>query len=780
MKFTAIVLLLWLGMAALVGAGTPVVVNSDTEVVELGQKAEFFLTQKDATLEDVLANSATIDRRDVMVEDRIAKFGYTYSDAAWMQVTLFNSSDESLELMLDLDFPYLEVVNLYQFENGQLLNQSNAGISVPDDDHLHLRAPAFQLILPPLSTRTFYVKATTRHFLVLPARLFSPDAFRMNNRKADRILYSVLGANFAFTLFFLVIFLQHRDKIYLIFSFGALSRTFFDVAYTGEIQFFLRDNPFWLHTSYAYFGALTAAAAMWFHGAFLDLKHRGKRSYYLINSYAWTLVIGAHLAMLVNTSIFLYLALLQFLLPFILLFSTIPALVRKQKAAKLYFYGVIMTLISTALNNFWLMDVIPLVYNFTVWATIGFSLSFLILAFALSARIQALADAKNQAEFEAYSAGVRDSAKSEFLAHMSHEIRTPLNGVLGMLQLVRDSKLNREQSKWVEIIHSSGQNLLNIVNDILDFSKIEAGKLSIEKIPCDLRDITEDVLALYSHDGSENDVVFGSEIDETLPAWVSSDPVRLRQILMNFMGNARKFTQQGSIKIVIRALEDEHFFRISVDDTGIGIAEANQAKLFQSFEQADDSTFREYGGTGLGLAICKRLSELMGGRIGFSSEFNRGSSFWIEIPLEQTQALENKAEKVVEETSESLSILVAEDNAVNQTIIKAILKKLGHQCHVVADGVEVVEEYTARGEHYQIILMDCDMPKQNGYQATEAIRAFELEQQRAAIPIVALTAHAVKDFQDRSIAAGMDDHLTKPIEIAALKERLLKHRRQPA
>ncbi|WP_460237889.1 ATP-binding protein [Aurantivibrio plasticivorans] len=611
-------------------------------------------------------------------------------------------------------------------------------------------------------------------------RIFTEQSYFSHKRHLDVAYFGIFGLYFAFAVFFIVVYAQQRDILYLIFSIQTIARALFDFAYSGELRLTISGYDDFISISYPYFGAFSAATALWFHAEFLQLRIFSRKMFWLTIGYALLFVAGAQIGLVVDSAVFFLLAPLQILLPVFIFFSTIPALMRRQQAARLYMIGIFIPLVLAVLNNLWLMNIIPMVYNFTLWSAIGYSFSFIILAFAMSARIEALADAKNDAEMEAFSAKARDNAKSEFLAHMSHEIRTPLNGVLAMIQMIRDSRLNKEQKQWVEIIQSSGQNLLNIVNDILDFSKIEAGKLSIEQLPTNVSDLIEEVVALYSQGGRDSDVDYTYTVDPSLPQWVRSDPIRIRQLLMNFLGNAKKFTKHGSIGVDVKTTENPQVFRISVTDTGIGIAKPQQKKLFNAFEQAESSTFRHFGGTGLGLTICQRLAHLMGGKVGFESEPNKGSCFWVELPFIECDAPRHvdKIEEVNSSEHQPLHILVAEDNAVNQTIITTILKKLGHTSLIASDGVEVVDLYCKNPSQFDVILMDCDMPKQDGYQATRVIREFEQEKQLNPAPIVALTAHAVKEFQAKSIACGMNEHLTKPIVISALSSMLANYQHE--
>jgi len=361
-----------------------------------------------------------------------------------------------------------------------------------------------------------------------------------------------------------------------------------------------------------------------------------------------------------------------------------------------------------------------------------------------------------------------DFSKSEFLATMSHEIRTPLTSILGVSDLILDALNNPAQRENVLIIKRAGQGLLRIINDILDHSKLEAGKLEIEAIDFHLESAVKNTLEVLLHRADERDTFLDYEISKKVPVGVNADPLRLHQVLVNLIGNAVKFTENGRVSLKITPNGKPGGgpeLKFTITDTGIGISEDAQKRLFGKFEQEDASTARTHGGSGLGLSICKMLVELMGGEIGVVSKQGKGSTFWFTLPyLEVSGDVapgDTSDQKLVHEAKRPLNILLAEDNRINRMLISNMLVNIGHRVDTAEDGEMAVE--AIRKHRYDLVLMDVRMPKLSGPEATEIIRQGEGEASRLAI--IAVTADATAAHRDRFIKVGMDAVVTKPIEL---------------
>ena len=404
--------------------------------------------------------------------------------------------------------------------------------------------------------------------------------------------------------------------------------------------------------------------------------------------------------------------------------------------------------------------------------------TFILIAFIywnrrLSSLNKKLVEIQNDLILERNKAQKSTKIKSEFLSNMSHEIRTPLNGIIGMTHLISETTMTNKQEKYLKTIYDSSNALLNIINDILDFSKIESGKFILEKVNFNLKETIDNVFSIVKFKAEEK----GLRLDlnyEDIPIHLNGDSFRISQILINLITNAIKFTSSGFVKVKIKYCQDNRYV-FSIEDSGIGMNDEQQSRLFQSFSQADGSTTKKYGGTGLGLSISKQLVELMGGKIWCQSKENEGATFTFELSLEKSvykdEIKKRKKIDIIDlQTLKGSNILLVEDNTINQVIIESLLDTSGINIDIASHGLEALNMCKDNKTKYELILMDIQMPKMDGYEATEQIRMFNKD-----IPIIALTANAMQEDVAKTKLAGMNEQLNKPIEVEKLYTTLIKY-----
>lgn len=686
----------------------------------------------------------------------------------WIQFRLNAAQSIHKEWHLVLSNPLLDYVDVYQVfgDSGPRLIY-RSGVRRPSqsriEDHRFFIIP-----VEVYGPTTYLMRIETSPGAQVPLHAYPSDDFWSPLLKADIGNWLFYGVLLAMVLYNAFLYTTVRDVSYLFYVLFISGFGLLQLSLDGYLAQYLWPPELIYHYEYNFGIALiTVVFACFFVINFLNLKQTSRAHLWALYAMI-ALQTGAGL-LLVSIELDWFARLYA---PTVLLFLVlaISAGIRAWRLGFMAAKFFVLAWVLFALGNsvFLLGRILgveaPLPLNLS--SKLGSFAEAMLLSFALAYRIRLLRDEQERQR-------MRVEAQSQFLAQISHEIRTPLNGVLGMAEVLSRTRLDTEQRGYVDTIQGSGSSLLGLINDILDYSKIEAGKMVFRREPVDVHHLVQQQIKLFLSQAEHKSLTLTGEIDPGVPVWVMLDAQHVRQVLSNLVSNAIKYTDQGGVKLMLgldpktpRVLE----FR--VEDSGIGISEQAQKSLFNLYSDVDTGRQRKAGGTGLGLAISRELVSLMGGTLNVTSSPAQGSCFTVRLPFLQARQRHEEARSADPKPENSLRVLVAEDNMVNQRVIQGLLEKLGHQVVLTAHGGEALEARKASPFECDVLLMDCEMPHMDGYQATEAIRAFEKSQNLPRLPIVALTAHALEDVRRRCLAAGMDDFLTKPINTRNLQRML--------
>lgn len=687
----------------------------------------------------------------------------------WLKVTIENVAEEDVTTFLELNSPTLNQVSLFRVEHGEAIAITEFGDTLPRSPPLLDVDPyTIKQVLVP-GNNHYLFRIETRGPLSLPLTFSTAEAYIHHTYNKVRIDSTFLGISIGLSLFLLVLFLQTRDIALIAFVAMMISGALVEWFFLGTMHNLVTLPPFIQDRGPYVALLLFSVSSLWFHRAFLRLEQSEPRTYRLVLWWERIYLATAVLWLLEFNSVTPMLYTIFLVSPFLII-SAFQQVTKGGRAAKIYLAATFLPALTILYAMVGVLLNIKTTNDF-ILQNIASQLAFLLFAVAIADRMKQLANEKKETETLLIKTQAETKAKSEFLAKVSHELRTPMNGVIGVTELLADTNLDPGQKKYIDIIKASGNNLLNIINDLLDFSKGEANEIKLESIPMDLRSIAQQVKEMLATSLKDQSIQLQALVAPDVPAYVLGDPTRLTQILVNLVNNGIKFTHEGQVNLNLTRLENGRI-NFSVSDTGIGIPADKLEHIFELFSQSNESITREYGGTGLGLSICKQLVVLMGGEIMVNSKVGSGSMFSFNLDLPETDSM--FADTPALEQSRSLQILVAEDNEVNQLVIVKLLEKQGHQVSLAANGKLAIDCLEQPDQKFDLVLMDCEMPEMDGFTATKKIRQRECRDNLTPIPIVALTAHATADLEEKCRSAGMNDHLSKPIKVNTLNQMLAK------
>ena len=816
--------LIWVVCSASSALALEVVVDDRQPIgsQKVGQGVEYIRDEsKSLTLRQVTLPSQSWQT----YEKDVLSFGFDNA-AYWARFSVTSQASEEKSLLLEIAYPILDDIQIYLFSDAQPPQSLSLGDTLPFSnrpiDHHNFLLP---LELQPDETLQVYVRVSTMSSMQVPFVLWNTDAFYKSRTRYTMGQGLYFGMLLVMAIYNLFIYFAVRHRSYIYYAGSVVGMMFFMASLHGfGFQYLWPQSPRineWAVVAFlGFFGSCACAFTL----TFLRL-HRHSRVLYNVMMFhlvAYVLVLISAFVLPYRAAI-LFAVAVGFSACVSAAIAGIVQLHKGQREARYYVlaYGsLLLASVVIALNK---MGILPRVF-FTEYAMqISSMMEVVLLSFALADRInierrQKYA-AKQQAvelekkardEHERYlqfqfeskveelksqqkvvAAEAESRAKSDFLATMSHEIRTPMNGVLGMADLLKSTRLDDEQKQYLDVINSSGKALLNIINDILDYSKVAAGKMQLESIEFDLKNVCEECLSVFNPSAEEKNIELRLHYHPSTPSHIKSDPTRLRQVILNLLSNAMKFTEAGSIELFVAPETQQEakkrgqsLLRFEVKDTGIGVSDELNSQLFEAFSQADSSVTRKFGGTGLGLSISQRLIELMQGQIGVHGQPGEGSTFWFTIGYLPVQhhgqsgtSLSARGLDLAQAKGllEGKRILVVEDNSVNKLVIRGLLKRLNVEILSADNGEEALALLKQQHASVDLVLMDCEMPVMDGYSATQALRQFESDNQLDELPVLALTAHVLREHRVRAEAVGMNDHLSKPVDFEHLLDKLLQY-----
>ncbi|QKE64556.1 response regulator [Aquipseudomonas campi] len=689
---------------------------------------------------------------------------------------------------LELAYPPLDHLELYlpDAAGGYHLAQRTGDALPFSSRQIKQNNYLFELDLPPGQSQRIYLRLESQGSMQAPLTLWSPQAYLEYQPKRIYVLGIIYGVLLVMLIYNLFIYLSVRDTSYLYYILYIASFGLYQVSVNGAgIEYFWPDNPWWANAATPFLIGSAAFFGCQFARSFL---HTAEHSLWVDRVLRVMMACGAlvmALALTASYGVALRMATYLALLFTVVIFSAgMLAWMRGMRVARYFIFAWSAFLVGGITNTLMVLGYLPNLFLTMYASQIGSALEVGLLSLALADRINAMKEDRARilqqasSELEALNRELADNnrLKDEFLATVTHELRTPMNGVIGSLELMQTLKLDVELEQYQKTAAGSARDMMRMVNDILALTELQAGKLYPRREPFSLRGLFDGLRAQYSPRATEKGLEFLVELDDSLPDTLEGDASKLAQSIGYLLDNAIKFTHQGHVTLRVSAggpLTANMPLRIEVLDSGIGFSVPAGGSLYQRFKQLDGSMTRQYGGLGIGLAICRQLVDLLGGSLRHQSKPGQGSSFELDVQLNlpvQTREPSGTRRRIgglPQRRPEQCTVLIVEDNAINQLVTRGMLLKLGYRVRTADNGVEALE--MLRSEPIDAVLLDCQMPVMDGFATCRALRGLP---GCAELPVLAITAHSHSGDRERCLAAGMSDYLAKPVKFTELQTLL--------
>lgn len=743
-----------------------------------------FIKISDKTLGLASVRSDSFADQWEAVPQELWNIGFT-SDQYWVRFSLENASEKRQTFFLETARPITDRVNLYTFENENLINTQRSGDQIPFKDRaLPYRASLFKVELPPRSSRHFYLElGSDGEVISLPLQLARPDHFIEKTSQSTLFFGLFYGVLLLAAVIYLFFYFGLRDSSFLNYGLYVLSILALQLSLDGYLfQYFFTDGGY-LNGRMVMISALLSIFFLGrYSETFLRLNERlswigwGFKAVYLFTGVLF-------LGMLFSDTWLEYsypLSNQTGLVLLLLILTSIVALrIKKQRVDPFYVAGIaflLAGLVIFILNN---LSVLPNNFITLNSSKIGSGLEVVFLSISMSNLIRQLKSEKEAMQAEALRKSEEmNDIKSYFMSNMSHELRTPLNAIMGLAQqMMNEDSSKEERLVNLEVIKHSSLSLLSSVNDILDFSKIEKGQLKLKERPMDPKSGLDEISRNWQRRAEEKGLAYALKVDPGIPDRISGDQDRLEQIGNNLLSNAVKFTHEGSVKAHLwseKTSDDQIDLIFEVEDTGVGIPKNRQKRIFESFLQENVNDKRKFGGIGLGLTIVKKLVDLKGGKLELESKPGQGSRFRVSLPHQVLSAPREKSiAPVANYDLGGARILMAEDNSLNQMVMRKLISKWENtELDIVENGQEALEKLAEK--HYDLILMDLQMPVMDGYEASQRIRQGQVKKLDRHIPIIAVTADTMAETEEKVFQIGLDAYVTKPVKADQLFQHCKK------